>query len=380
MTNNTTAIRPFRIDIPQADIDDLRARLARTRLPQAAPGDDWTYGTPNAYLAPIVEAWQQFDWREQEQRLNAYPQYLTDIDGQTIHFVHVPSTVVGATPLLLVHSYPGTFADFLEMIDPLIDPVAHGGRPEDAFSVVIPSAPGFGFSTPVTDRGWTIARVANTFDALMRRLGYDSYGVHGSDMGALVGRELSHRSPEGFLGAHVLQLFSFPSGDPAEFENLEPADYAGLEHMQWFQSVGGYNAFNASRPQTAAAGLSDSPVGQLAWNELFQSFGNGTSLVTDEQVLLEASIEWFTNTSATVGRYHFEEARSGVDPFVNDGVIGVAVFAHDFQTIRVFAERDNTNIVHFSKLDGGGHYAALEAPDAVVGDLRTFFETVRGIG
>lgn len=380
MTNDTTAIRPFRIDIPQADIDDLRARLARTRLPEPAPGDDWTYGMPNTYLAPIVEAWQQFDWRAQEERLGAYPQYLTEIDGQTIHFLHVPSAEADATPLLLVHSYPGTFADFLDMIDPLVDPVAHGGRPEDAFSVVIPSVPGFGFSTPVTERGWTTARVATVFDTLMRRLGYDGYGVHGSDFGALVGRELSHRSPAGFLGAHVLQLFSFPSGDPAEFEKLEPADYAGLEHMQWFQSVGGYNAFNASRPQTAAVALSDSPAGQLAWNELFQSFGNGTSLVTDEQVLLEASIEWFTNTSATVGRYHYEDAHSGVEPYVNDGVIGVAVFAHDFQTIRVFAERDNTNIVHFSKLDGGGHYAALEAPDAVVGDLRAFFETVRGLG
>jgi len=380
MTNDTTAIRPFRIDIPQADIDDLRARLARTRLPEPAPGDDWTYGMPNTYLAPIVEAWQQFDWRAQEERLGAYPQYLTEIDGQTIHFLHVPSAEADATPLLLVHSYPGTFADFLDMIDPLVDPVAHGGRREDAFSVVIPSVPGFGFSTPVTERGWTTARVATVFDTLMRRLGYDRYGVHGSDFGALVGRELSHRSPAGFLGAHVLQLFSFPSGDPAEFEKLEPADYAGLEHMQWFQSVGGYNAFNASRPQTAAAALSDSPAGQLAWNELFQSFGNGTSLVTDEQVLLEASIEWFTNTSATVGRYHYEDAHSGVEPYVNDGVIGVAVFAHDFQTIRVFAERDNTNIVHFSKLDGGGHYAALEAPDAVVGDLRAFFETVRGLG
>ena len=172
------------------------------------------------------------------------------------------------------------------MIGPLTDPVAHGGKAEDAFSVVVPSIPGFGFSTPLVDRGWTMARVARTFDTLMRRLGYDSYGSHGSDGGAMVSRELGLLNPKGFLGLHVLQLFSFPSGDPAEFEKLSPKDYAGLEHMQWFQSVGGYNAINASRPQTVAVGIADSPVGQLAWSELFNSFGNGTSLVTREQIVV----------------------------------------------------------------------------------------------
>ena len=174
----------------------------------------------------------------------------------------------------------------------------------------------------------------------------------------------------------MVALVPFPSGDPAEFEQLEPADYAALEHMQWFQSVGGYNAFNASRPQTVAAALSDSPAGQLAWNELFQSFGNGTSRVTDEQLLLEASIGWFTNTSASAGRYHFEEAHSGAEPVVNPGVVGVSVFEHDFQTIRVFAERDNSNIVYWGRGTDAGHYAALEAPDAVVAEIRAFARVV----
>ena len=280
-----TAVRPFVVDIAQADLDDLAARLARTRLPRPAPGDDWDYGTPNSYLAEMVERWRTFDWRAQEARMNAFPHYLTEIDGQTVHFLHVPSAEPDATPLLLAHTYPGSFLDYLDMIGPLTDPVAHGGRSEDAFSVVIPSPPGFAFSTPVVDRGWTIARVARTYDTLMRRLGYESYGVHGSDNGALVARELGLLDPPGFLGLHVLQLFSFPSGDPAEFEKLDPADYAGLEHLKWFQSVGGYNTMNASRPQTVAVGLSDSPVGQLAYNELFNSFGNGTSLVTPEQIL-----------------------------------------------------------------------------------------------
>ena len=233
--------------------------------------------------------------------------------------------------------------------------------------------PGFGFSTPVVDRGWTMARVARTYDTLMRRLGYDRYGVHGSDGGAMVARELGLLDPPGFLGAHVLHLFSFPSGDPAEFENLEPADYAGLEHLEWFQSVGGYNAINASRPQTVAVGVSDSPVGQLAWNELFNSFGNGTSLVSRDQILTQVTLEWFTNTSATAGRYHYEEAHSGVEPQVSAARTGVAVFADDFRTIKAFAERDNTNIVHWSHFDRGGHYAAMEVPDVLAADIRAFF-------
>lgn len=269
--------------------------------------------------------------------------------------------------------YPGSFVDFLDVIGPLVDPVAHGGRAEDAFDVVVPSMPGFGYSTPVVDRGWTMARVARTWDALMRALGYERYGIHGSDGGAMVARELGLMRPGGFLGLHVLQLFSFPSGDPAEFEQLTPQDSAGLEHMQWFQSVGGYNAINASRPQTVAVGLSDSPVGQLAWNELFENFGNGTSLVPLDAILAEVSLEWFTNTSAGAGRYHYEEAHSGAEPAVNHAPTGVAVFADDFQTIRVFAERDNANIVHWSRFEQGGHYAALEAPETLASDIRAFF-------
>jgi pimeloyl-ACP methyl ester carboxylesterase len=360
----TENIRPFRVEIPQADLDDLADRLARTRLPRPAPGDDWDYGVPNHYLAEMAEHWRTaFDWRAWEARVNAHPQYLTEIDGQTIHFLHVPSSNPDATPLLLAHTYPGSFLDYLDLIEPL----------REEFSLVIPSMPGFGFSTPVADRGWTMARVARTYDTLMRRLGYDSYGIHGSDGGAMVARELGLLDPPGFLGAHVLHLFSFPSGDPAEFEKLEPADYAGLEHLQWFQSVGGYNAINASRPQTVAVGLSDSPVGQLAWNELFNSFGNGTSLVSRDQILAQVSLEWFTNTSATAGRYHYEEAHSGAEPQVSGARTGVAVFADDFRTIKAFAERDNANIVHWSYFERGGHYAAMEVPDVLAADIRAFF-------
>ncbi|MEV6283379.1 epoxide hydrolase family protein [Kribbella sp. NPDC051770] len=378
MNNNESSIRPFTVTIDQADLDDLQTRLANTRLPEPAPGDNWDLGTPNHYLREMVDHWQSgFDWRAQEARMNEFPQYLTEIDGQTVHFLHVPSAVEGATPLLLIHTYPGSFVDFLDMIGPLTDPVAYGGSESDAFSVVVPSIPGFGFSTPLADRGWTMARVAKTFDQLMRRLGYDSYGSHGSDAGAMISRELGLLNPPGFLGLHVLQLFSFPSGDPAEFEKFNGEDYAALEHLKWFQSVGGYNAINSTRPQTVAVGISDSPVGQLAWNELFNNFGDGKSLVTRDQILTEVSLYWFTNTSAAAGRYHYEEANAGTEPAVNTAPTGVAVFADDFKTIRPLADRDNTNIVHWTNYPDGGHFASLERPENVTADLRKFFANLR---
>lgn len=366
-------IRPFAVEVPQADLDDLHERLERTRFAPAAPGDSWAYGTPESYLRDMVERWKSFDWRAVEARLAARPGFRTEIDGQPIHFLHVRSEHADATPLLLAHTYPGSVLDFLDMIDPLVDPVAHGGRAEDAFHLVIPSAPGFGFSTPVVGESWTTARVARAYDVLMRALGYDSYGVHGSDNGALVGRELAVVDPEGFLGAHVLQLFAFPSGADGEMDSFGPKEYAALEHMQWFQSVGAYNVMNAARPQTIAAGLADSPVAVLAYHELFESFGNGTSLVRPEQVLAQATLYWLTNSYATAVRQYHAEQRAGAEPVVSTGRIGVAVFADDFQTIRSLAERDNARIEHWSEYPRGGHYAALEVPDDVVADLRTFF-------
>ena len=377
-SSGSADIRPFTVAIDQADRDDLDRRLAHTRLPRPGAADNWDLGTPNSYLKETVDYWRDgFDWRAQEARMNEFPHFLTEIDGQTVHFIHVPSAESNATPLLLIHTYPGSFVDFLDMIGPLTDPVAHGGKAEDAFSVVVPSIPGFGFSTPLVGGGWTMAKVARTFDALMRRLGYESYGSHGSDAGTMISRELGLLAPQGYLGMHVLQLFSFPSGDPAEFEKLEPKDYAALEHMQWFQSVGGYNAINASRPQTVAVGIADSPVGQLAWSELFNSFGNGTSLLTRDQILTQVSLYWFTNTQATTGRYHYEEAHSGAEPAVNAAPTGVAVFADDFKSVRTFADRDNSNIVHWSEFPKGGHYASLEVPLVVADDLRAFFAGLR---
>lgn len=382
MDNTTLAFRPFTVSVSDAEVADLQERLSRTRLPQPSPTDDWDAGTPDSYLREAITAWRDFDWSAAEQRINAVPHFTTEIDGQTLHFIHVRSPHAGATPLLLAHTYPGSAVDYLDLIDELVDPVAHGGHAEDAFDVVIPDAPGYGFSQPLASSGWTTARVAAAYDRLMRGLGYESYGIHGSDNGAMVARELGLRNPDGFLGLHVLQLFSFPSGDPAEFEKLEPQDYAALEHMQWFQSVGGYNAMNASRPQTVSVGLSDSPIGLLAYSELFNSFGNGTSLVPLQTILLEVSVIWFANAASGMSRSYLENARAdagaeGAQPQINAAPTGVAVFADDFQTIRVFAERDNSNIVHWSRFDEGGHYAALERPAVLAADIRSFFAALR---
>jgi hypothetical protein len=366
-------IRPFQFRADDEQLDDLRDRLARTRFARPAPGDSWDYGVTESYLRSMVAAWQEFDWRAVEDRINVHPNYLADIDGQPVHFLHVRANVEGATPLLLAHTYPGSVLDYLDLIGPLTDPKAHGGTDADAFDVVIPSMPGIGFSQPLVGAGWTIARTARVYDTLMRGLGYQSYGVHGSDMGALLARDLVLLEPAGFLGAHVLQLFSFPSGDPAEFAQFGEKDHRALEFLQWFQSVGGYNSMNATRPQTIGAALADSPVGQLAYNELFESFGNGTSLVPRDQVLAQVTLYWLTNSAAAAARYYYEDQRAGAPSTVSHGRIGVVVFKDDFQTIRSLAERDNTGITHWSELPRGGHYAAQEVPADLAADLRTFF-------
>ncbi len=367
-TTQDLTFRPFTIAVEEAALTDLHERLARTRFAATLPDDGWDEGTPTDYLRDMVDRWLRFDWRAVEDRLNRFPQLLTEIDGQTIHLVHVTSPRDDATPLLLAHTYPGSFAEFADVIDLLTDP-ADPSAP--AFHVVIPSLPGVGFSTPLSDGGWTVARVASAWDVLMRALGYDSYGVHGSDMGANVAREIAFRQHEGFRGAHVLQLFSFPSGDPAEFERMTPEDYAALDFAGWFSTVNGYATMNASRPTTIAAALSDSPVGQLAYNELFENFGKNPGGLSPEQVLTQVSLYWLTNSAAGAVRYY--RADRDTESSVNHGPIGVTVFADDFRSMRPFAERDNTNIVSWTERPSGGHFAAMQAPDVLVDEIRAFF-------
>ncbi|MFD0688354.1 epoxide hydrolase family protein [Actinomadura fibrosa] len=378
----STDITPFRIEIPQADLDDLRERLARVRWANELPEDQvtdgraagpvqpgWEYGVPLSFVQDLVARWRNgFDWRAQEARLNAFPQFTTEIDGQLVHFVHVRSPEPDATPLILTHGWPNTFVEYLDLIGPLTDPRAHGGDPADAFHVVIPSLPGFGFSGPTREKDWGAARTADAWHELMNRLGYARYGAHGNDAGAIVSPEIARRHPEAVVGVHVNQIFSFPSGDPAELEGLTPDELQYLQFLGQFVDHAIHDHAQRAQPQTLAHALADSPSGQLAW--IGQLLGG---LPDPDVILTNASIYWFTNTAASSARFYYENAREEKPAEPTAFPIGLASFAYDFRPLRRFADRDHTEIVHWNEYDRGGHWAAHDAPDLLIDDIRAFF-------
>jgi pimeloyl-ACP methyl ester carboxylesterase len=377
-------IDPFRIDVPQADLDDLHDRLARTRWPDELPGAGWAYGVPVGYLQGLAEYWRtSFDWRASEARLNGFAQFTTTIDGQNIHFLHVRSPEPDALPLILTHGWPGSIAEFMEVIGPLTDPGAHGGDPADAFHVVAPSLPGFGFSGPTREPGWTTRRVAAAWSELMRRLGYDRYGAQGGDTGAIESPELGRLDPGHVVGVHVNNLVTFPSGDPAELAGLSRADQDRLEWMQrWGNDMSGYAIVQSTRPQTLAYALTDSPVGQLAWIvEKFKEWTDPAAELPEDAVdrdlvLTDVSIYWLTRTAGSAARIYREDAATwGQAPRRSAAPTGVAVFPGDV-TLRPLAERDH-NVVRWTEFRRGGHFAALEAPELLVGDVRAFFRDLR---
>jgi pimeloyl-ACP methyl ester carboxylesterase len=381
MTNNDTALRPYRTDFPQADLDDLVERLGRTRWPDELPGAGWEYGVPLGWVKEVAEYWRTaYDWRAQEARLNAHPQYVTGIDGADVHFLHVRSPEPDALPLVLTHGWPGSVLEFLDMIGPLTDPRAHGGDPADAFHVVVPSLPGFGLSGPTREAGWDRSRMARAWTGLMDRLGYGGrWGAHGGDMGSLIGRELGVQRPEGLVGTHVTQIFAFPSGDPAEFAKLTEEDHRRLGILGGFRARNGYQAIQSTRPQTLSYALTDSPAGQLAWNaELFNGFGDVADSIDRDAFLANVTLYWLTGTAGSAARVYFEDTRAGAweKEEHNPVPTGVAVFPDDFNSIRLFAGRAN-NIVHWSEFAEGGHFAALEKPELLTGDIRAFFRGLR---
>jgi epoxide hydrolase len=374
-------IQPFRISVPEEELKDLRNRLARTCWPKGLDGGGWKYGVSLDYVKELAAYWQQeYDWRTFEARLNEYPQFTTNIDGANIHFMHVRSPEPDAFPLLLTHAWPSSIVEFLELIGPLSDPRSHGGDPAMAFHLVIPSVPGFGFSGPILEAGWDIARIARAWDVLMKRLGYTEYGSHGSDCGALVSRELGMQKPEGLRGIHVLQLFSFPSGDPAEMADLSVEDQRKLQFLANFQERAGFNAIQSTRPLTLSYGLADSPSGQLAWiAEMFAGFGDHVDYIDRDAFLTNVTLYWLTNTAESSSRLYYENAhpQGQALPGPNTAPTGVAVFGDDFKSIKRFAERDNTNIVQWTEYERGTHFAAMDAPDLLVPDIRVFFQQFR---
>ncbi len=377
----------FRIEIPQTDLDDLQRRLAATRWPSDLHGIGWDRGVPLEYLKELAEYWRtSYDWRGAEAQLNEFPQFTTEIDGTNVHFLHVRSPEPDATPLLITHGWPGSFVEFLDVIGPLSNPRAHGGDPADAFHLVIPSIPGFGFSGPTPEPGWDMVRVALAWAELMRRLGYDAYIPQGGDLGAWISLTLAGVDARHVRGAHVNFLVTAPSGDPSELAGLGESDLGRLEQLGRFVGDGaGYMKLQSTRPQTLAYSLTDSPVGQLAWiaEKFFEwsdSVKSPEDAVNRDRLLTNVMIYWLTATGGSSAAYYFEIA--GILPTAPTPPppppplplpVGVAVYPGDAaRPIRSLADRQFPNIIHWRELDRGGHFAAMEQPDLFVADLREF--------
>ena len=379
-------IKPYSIDIPQSALDDLAARLAATRLPAPLPGDDWDTGVPVSWLAELVDYWRtKYDWRAAEAELNAYPQFTTDIDGQRIHFLHVKSPEADALPLVLTHGWPGSIVEFLDLIGPLTDPVAHGGDAADAFHLVIPSLPGFGFSGPVSDSGWSRERIGQVWAVLMEQLGYERYGVQGGDIGGAVSPAVARAARDRVVGVHTnggpsLPPFPLPE---EELATLTPLEQDRIARIGGFlQKEFGYISIQSTRPQTVAYGLVDSPVGQLAW--IMDKFRAWTypletlpeAIISKDRLLTNAMIYWLTGTAGSAAYVGYAQTEPWGTRLENSGVpTAVLAFAHDV-CIRRYAEQDNT-ITRWTDVDHGGHFAALEEPDLLVSDVREFFRDLR---
>ncbi|OBZ17623.1 epoxide hydrolase family protein [Bacillus sp. FJAT-26390] len=376
-----TETQPFQIQIPQAQLDDLQYRLTNTRWANSLQDAGWKYGVSSAYVKELAEYWKnEYDWRKHEARLNEFPQFTTTIDGANIHFMHIRSPEPSALPLLLTHGWPSSIVEFWNLIGPLTNPRAYGGDPANAFHLVIPSVPGFGFSGGELGAGWDISRIARAWAELMNRLGYAKYGAHGSDCGALVSREMGIQKPEGLLAIQVLQLFSFPSGNPEEMVDLSEDDQSRLQFLANFHERAGYNAIQQTRPQTLSYGLADSPVGQLAWiAELFNGFGDHIDFIDRDALLTNVMIYWLTNTAESSARLYYENVhpQEKSSQEANATATGVSVFGHDFKSMKRFATRDNTNIVQWSEFERGTHFAALDASDLLVTELQNFFSRFR---
>jgi pimeloyl-ACP methyl ester carboxylesterase len=374
-------ITPFRIDIAQEQLDDLDRRLAMTRWPDELPGLAGQYGMALGRVRELADYWRDgYDWRAQERRLNAIPQFTTEIDGQRVHLLHARSPEPGALALVLTHGWPGSVAEFLQMIGPLADPRAHGGDPGDAFHVVVPSMPGYGFSGPTTGPGWTGSRVAGAWARLMAALGYDRYGAQGGDLGARVSRELGRLAPEQVVGVHLNFLVTPPQGDPAGFSAEERHAAERLSHFN--REGSGYFRMHATRPQTLAYGLTDSPVGLLAWiGEKFDEWSDPASEISRDDILTGVMLYWLTGTANSAARMYWEHFHEpggqAVGSLPSPVPTGVAIFPHEIAPpVRAIAEQAS-NIVRWSPQPRGGHFAALEEPGLLVDDVRAFFRPLR---
>jgi len=375
-------IRPFTVAIPDSDIHDLRQRLANTRWPNPETVDDWSQGVRLGNAQSLIRYWgQQYDWRRFESQLNRFPQFLTTIDGLEIHFIHVRSKHPHAMPLILTHGWPGSIVEFLKLIEPLTDPVAFGGEAGDAFDVVIPSLPGFGFSGKPTETGWTVSRIAAAWAELMKRLGYERWAAQGGDWGAVVTTALGAMQPEGLLGIHLNTQYVFPAELPAEPSDDERH---ALDTLALYTGeLGGSNHIQGTKPETIGFALADSPAGQAAWiYDKFQSKTDNHGLAEDalstDDMLDAISLYWFTNSAASSARIYWENKSGGFSGPKLTLPVAVTVFPRDIPLPpRSWIEATYTNLIHYGEAEHGGHYAALEQPETLVREIRAGLRSLR---
>ena len=373
-------IVPFRIEIADAELTDLRDRLRRTRWPDAETVDDWSQGVPLSYVQDVCQYWaDKYDWRAAEARLNGFEQFRTDIDGLGVHFIHVRSPHQNALPIVITHGWPGSVVEFHKVIAPLTDPTAFGGDASDAFHVVCPSLPGYGFSDKPTATGWGVERIALAWTELMARLGYDRYGAQGGDWGSAVSTSVGEQDPDHVVGVHV----NMPVAMPTSFEDLtetESAALASLTHYQ--QQDSGYSKQQSTRPQTLGYGLADSPAGQCAWIlEKFWAWtdcdGHPENALTRDELLDNVMLYWLPGNGASSARLYWESFNRGRVDEVSTPT-GCSIFPKEIIRIsRRWAETRFTDIRYWNELDKGGHFAAFEQPELFVNELRSFFRLVR---
>lgn len=373
---------PFEIKIADEALDDLKQRLANTRWADGETVDDWSQGTPEAYLREVCDYWgNQYDWRAREERLNRFPQFKTNLNGLDIHFIHVKSPESTATPMIMTHGWPGSIVEFQKVIGPLSDPVAHGGQAEDAFDIICPSLPGYGFSDKPTETGWGIEKIAATWAALMARLGYEKYVAQGGDWGSIVTTSLAAQDPEHCLGIHLNMAIAPPT--PESMDNLtelEKSALAGMEHYTSLDS--GYSKQQSTRPQSLGYGLVDSPAGQAAWIlEKFWSWtdcsGHPENALTRDEMLDNIMLYWLPATGASSARLYWESFNS--PPMMEVTVpVGVSVFPHEiFKASKRWCEARYGNLVYHNVLEKGGHFAAFEQPEAFVEEVRKSMRNVK---
>jgi pimeloyl-ACP methyl ester carboxylesterase len=376
------AISPFRIDVAQKDLDDLKHRLDATRWPDPETVPDPSQGAQLAKMKALVDYWRnRYDWRRLEARLNGYPQFKTEIDGLGIHFLHVRSPHPDALPLIMTHGWPGSIVEFLETIDPLVNPTAHGGEAKDAFHVVLPSIPGYGFSDKPTTTGWNRHRIARAWDILMHRLGYRRYVAQGGDWGSVITTEMGRIRPQGLAAIHVNLPFVVPNPLP---EHPTPEEQRTIDQVHRFGTEGSaYFQIQATRPETIGYALADSPVGQAAWiyeklAAWSDSGGRPESVFTDDQMLDDIMFYWITNSAASSARMYAENADLTFQAVPVDIPVAVSVFPGEiFTPPKAWAERSFSTLIYWHKAARGGHYAAFEQPRLFVAELRAAFAAIR---